>query len=189
VTLTVRSGPDAQRSVEIAYQRVGPRGPFVVGEITLDGESLLVSECGKKKSGLCSAAHQDLRGSSPPGPKAKDSHGKGAHLQLVAVERFDDRAFALFSSGTWGSPECGTYAYWILRLDAKGTRVTEPLEGCFFSPVPEGEPGGPMPMISWGDPPLLWLGSPGLMAPRVAIYSLDEASMALRLEAKSRDRP
>lgn len=187
IVLSVGSA-GATRSLELSYRRAGPKGPWVIGAITLDGEPLLLEDCGKRKSGLCSPDHQSLRGLGPWPSRWPDDQGKGVHLRVLALESLEDRAFALFSSGFWGSPECGTYALWVLRLDAKGARVTEPVHGCFLTPVSEQERGGPVPALSFSDPPTFWFESPPLTDPKVAVYTLDEATMTLQRRVTSKTR-
>ncbi|MBI4955429.1 MAG: hypothetical protein HY908_25630 [Myxococcales bacterium] len=188
VTLTVGTGAVAARSVAISFRRLGERGPERVASIALDGEDLLAADCTSVTSGLCSQAHRELRGLGPATPRHRDIFGKGGHIALVSHASFEDRAFALFTSGTWGSPECGTYAYWILKLDAQGVRVTEPVEGCFLGPSEGQDERPPVPLVAWTDPAILWLESPAYLEPRLDVYALDERSMTLRLAARATAR-
>ena len=50
----------------------------------------------------------------------KAGPGRGEDVVLVDHAQLDTRAYALFAATTRGSPECGSYGYWALRLDAKG---------------------------------------------------------------------
>ena len=105
----------------------------------------------------------------------KAGAGRGEDLVLVDHAQGGTRAYALFAATTRGSPECGSYGYWALRLDAKGVRVTPVVEGCFLSV------GGGHPKITWSDPALLVLESPAYQAgASVEVFSLDDAAMLFR---------
>ena len=148
-----------------------------------EGERTFVpSSCpGSNGEGLCSTAHRALRGEGTrpmarvaqgAGPLA-ETFGKGRDLLFVAAHENAELALAVFASTTWGSPECGVYAYWVVRLDERGARAGEPLVGCFGEAF--GEHQGP-PFVTFSRPVVLWPDAP---APSRAstLYVLDEATL------------
>jgi hypothetical protein len=116
-----------------------------------------------------------------PRLRSKDASGRGDDLVLIDHVERDSRAYALFAATTHGSPECGSYGFWALRLDAKGVRKTPMIEGCFLS-VGDGHP-----KITWSDPALLVLESPHYQAgASVEVFSLDEQGFAFRSRVRTK---
>ncbi len=116
-----------------------------------------------------------------PRPKSKGAIGRGDDLVLVDHVERDGRGYALFAASTHGSPECGSYGFWALRLDSKGLRVTPMIEGCFLS-VGDGHP-----KITWSDPALLVLESPHYQAgASIEVFALDEQSFAFRSRVRAK---
>lgn len=184
IPLFIRAG---ERALVVTYTRTS-LDTDVVGALALDNVTLYPPDCTTARDGLCSPSHQALRGD---GASTGHIFGKGRDLSLLAFEERDDRAYALFGATTIGSPECGAYAFWILRLDAKGIHVTPPLEGCFNGGRPAADPRGAHPLVAWTDPAVLWVENPAYSTgPAVTVFTLDEATMTFtkRLEAASPKR-
>lgn len=165
--------------MEIAF--VEPDGRTLVGSrdvaaIRVDDEVLYPPDCGaSRRSGLCSRAHRHLR----------SWEGKGQTLVLLrhdGAPASPDAASARFFFGAvfHGSPECGAYGFWAMRIDRRGVRVTEPLEGCFRTPHPAdvGDDEAPAPELVWADPTVLLLWSEG--GTELGVYALPEATFAWR---------
>lgn len=111
----------------------------------------------------------------------KAGAGRGSDLVLVSHEQLDTRAYALFAAVTHGSPECGSYGIWALRVDAKGVRMTPMIEGCFLSV------GGGHPKITWSNPAMLVLESPQYKSgASIEVFTLDEASFVFRSRAQAK---
>jgi hypothetical protein len=148
-----------------------------------EGERTFVpTSCSSPGEGLCGAAHRVLRGEGSRPSKGAladrrehESFGKGADVLLVATHEGADVALALFASTTWGSPECGAYAYWVARLDARGARVGEPLLGCFGTVGEASSAEGP-PFVMFTRPVLLAPDAPALSR-TFTIHALDEVTL------------
>lgn len=150
--LIMRAG---ERSLEITF-RAGP-GPFVA--TIKEGESSLAI----------------------PRLKSKGAAGRGEDLVLIDHVAREGRAYALFAATTHGSPECGSYGFWALRVDAKGVRVTPMIEGCFLS-VGDGHP-----KITWSDPAVLVVESPQYQSgASIEVFTLDEASFVFRSRVQAK---
>lgn len=159
-----------------------------VESIHLDDATVFPTDC-TLKTDLCLEAHRELRGETTYRAGAPDDYGKGRDVRLETYEAQDDRVYALFASTTHGSPECGVYAYWVLRADARGARVTPPVRGCFVS-VHDDDSTLVSPHVTWTSPPLLWLETPLYGPdPRVTVFALDDATMTLTKKAESRSTP
>lgn len=170
VPLLIRVG---EQTLVVTY-KLSELDSDLVAALALDGVTIYPPDCMKATDGLCGPAHKALRGEGTP---SGESFDRGRHLSLLTFEERGDRAYAVFSATTIGSPECSTYAFWILRLDEKGVRVTPPLEGCFNGGRPPADPRGAHPRVAWTNPPLLWVENPALMEPAVALFTLNETTM------------
>ena len=105
------------------------------------------------------------------GPKAilctpafrRIAHDRGASAaSLVDVHTGTHGSTYIFGAVIEGGGECGSYAYWAIRVRAPGELyVSPPIEGCFILPA----------VIRWGPPVELVVQSTGATARR---YVLDE---------------
>lgn len=102
-------------------------------------------------TGLCSQSHIQLR----------SVLGKGKDLQLLGTHARGKRLDLLFAAVFAGSPECGAYGYWLLRVGPTGVRATSPIVGCWSTPDPEGPDREYLnPMIRWDSPVSIRLDIP-----------------------------
>ena len=125
--------------------RAGFRSQFVE-TIVVGSEVVYPPQCdapAPPASGLCSRSHLEFR-----------SVGRGKDLKHVGTHVRGQQLDLLFAGVYEGSPECGAYGYWLLRVGPTGARVTSPIVGCSTTPFPEGpDVDFVNPMIRW-DPPV-----------------------------------
>ena len=137
----------ANHVLEIQYCDKG-----FVSSIELDQERVFPIDCGNKTTGWCSPQHQKLR----------SFEGKGKDLRFIESATFESKAYALFAATFYGSPECGAYGYWLLKLDHAGVSVSQPLLGCFGTPnLANGSDVAVEPRIGWTKPLLVWIRHEG----------------------------
>jgi len=72
----------------------------------------------------------------PGGPLCTSEHtalvaDHGSQAQLAVVRETPDRLELVIAGALLGSPECGVYGYYVVRLDPTGVRVGPPARGCF----------------------------------------------------------
>lgn len=123
--------------------RKGAAGIRFVESIVVGSEIVFPPQCDAPTppaSGLCSLGHRELRSDS----------GYGKDLKLVGTHARGQQLDLLFAAVFEGSPECGAYGYWLLRVDPRGARATSPIVGCLTTPFPEGpDREYPNPVIQW----------------------------------------
>jgi len=124
---------------------VGDRFRFVES-IAMGSEIVYPPHCDTPTppaSGLCSPSHLELR----------SALGKGKDLQLVGTHVRGQQLDLLFAAVFEGSPECGVYGYWLIRIGSTGARATSPIVGCMTDPFPEGPyQEYRNPTVRWGPP-------------------------------------
>jgi len=115
------------RHLVVKWASPKPIGPATLVEsLTVDGVVVFPIDC-STPGPLCTPAHEAMR----------DEHGSMA--DVVRVRATADRIDLVIAAVFRGSPECGAYGYYVLRIDALGVRASAPVRGCFVS-VSEGEP-------------------------------------------------
>jgi hypothetical protein len=133
--LLVACHPDAvataappQREATVAASRVvidldesSAHGAYV-RRMRVDEQVIYPTTCdGPRPSppALCSPAFRDLGG-----------HGS---YRVEVVDAMSDRTRAdyLLAAVIEGSSECGAYGFWLIRVDSRGVRATQPVAGCF----------------------------------------------------------
>lgn len=125
---------------------------YFVDTILVDSDTIYPPKCDAPvlpTSGLFSSSHIELR----------SVLGKGKDLMLVETHDGKKQRDLLFAAVFEGSPECGAYGYWLLRVGPTGTRATAPIVGCMTDPYTENtETEGEYfkesrnPIIQWGPP-------------------------------------
>ncbi|MDC0741473.1 hypothetical protein [Polyangium mundeleinium] len=135
--------------------RAGASDAQFVESIAVGSEMVFPPPCDAPAlpaSGLCSPGHLELR----------SVLGKGKDLELVGTHVRGQQLDLLFAAVFEGSPECGAYGYWLLRVGPTGARATSPILGCMATPVPAGpDREVPNPMIQWGPPVSIRFGDEG----------------------------
>lgn len=86
---------------------------------------------------LCSPAFRDLGGHGFYGVKVVDVRSDRA------------RADYLFAAVIEGGSECGAYGFWLIRVDSRGVRATQPVAGCFALSRDRTRPETDTPVIRW----------------------------------------
>ena len=165
----------AGRQVRLRWIDEGGHRPGQV-RLTVDDQVVLPADCAPGSwGGLCTRAHRKLR----------SWEGKGPHLVLVEAHQDDDERIDLFfAATTYGSPECGAYGYFLIRVDASGVRVSNPIVGCLVTPHPASASDGPLPAVAWTQPTVVRV--PNVVYHGFRIFVLDESRLQWRqlLEAK-----
>lgn len=98
----------------------------------------------------------------PGGPLCTEEHAAmiedhGSQALLVQVRETDDRVDVILAGAFYGSPECGVYGYYVVRVEAQAVRVGPPARGCFSSPEDGGlvvDVGPPLrlrPSATWAE--------------------------------------
>lgn len=90
----------------------------------------------------------------PLGPLCTPEHAAmvedhGSQALLVAVRETEERVDVVVAGAFYGSPECGVYGYYVVRIEGDGARVGPPARGCFSGPE-DGhgiEPGPPLRLV------------------------------------------
>ncbi len=160
--------------LEITFGKTS--GATTVSQIRHGDRIVYPPACGKTTAGLCSRAHRTIRG-EPGGDERDDMFEMGPHLLLLSAGGEGDWAGAFFAATFIGSPICSTHAFWELRADAKGVRVSEPIRGCF--PGATGEDQMTYRIFP-SDPPTYVFRSMLIERPDaevVSVYTFDERTM------------
>ncbi len=151
----------------------------IVSGLTLDGISLWPHACGPRDtSGLCSPAHRAVR----------EAHGEQLLLvdsisQVDATDGSKPSRVELFFAAVFvGSPECGAYGFWSMRVDRGVARISNPIAGCFLGAQPKQDDQPAVPKIEWGSPTTVRVQSPSATSKvSFQILELDDKSYQWRV--------
>ncbi len=103
------------------------------------------------------------------------AHDKGTREpRLIDTLANDAGTTYVFAAVFDGSGECGTYGFWIMRVD-KTIHISQPIEGCFaFS---EEDADHKSPVVVWGPPLRVVVQDEASAHSRT--YALDERTFTL----------
>lgn len=138
----------------------------LVESLVVDGALVFPTDCAAPGP-LCTTAHQTMR----------DEHGSRAEVVRVRVTA--DRIDLLVAGVFPGSPECGAYGYYVLRIDAAGVRASDPVRGCFVGATPD------QPRVDAGPPWRLTTVDSG-MTFEVVTMTLDDETLDFTVTRKPR---
>jgi hypothetical protein len=156
--------PSAEtRHVMLTFQP----GTTAVATMTADGDVVLPPTCNPappdSRASLCTPAFRKL---------AHDRGGASAHL----VDMHDDARGATYvmAAVVEGSGECGSYGFWVIRVD-RAIRITQPITGCFALST-DKDAGAVTPVVTWGSPLRLTALTEG--GQKTSTFELDELTYA-----------
>lgn len=172
---------EAPRSPSAASTKPDPPSSRAPIELRVGNQAVEIS-FKPDSDGLVKALHDAAHDADIATPALKKAGvGRGGDLVLVSHAQQEKRAYALFAAVTRGSPECGSYGFWALRVDAKGVELTPVIEGCFLSA------GEDHPKITWSNPALLVVESPQYQSgATVEVFALDEQSFVFRSRVQAK---
>lgn len=145
--------------------------------------------CDKSASGLCTRAHRTVRGD--PGGDTRDSMFEmGRELLVASAWSEDEVVHVLFAATVIGSPVCGTHAFWLLRADVRGVRVTEPVRGCFLGGAGTSDDSKAFEILDTSPPTYIFRSPLYLPGEVIDVFTLDEGAMVFtrRYSGKSKSR-